>query len=190
MNHSLQFFRIELEKGFEKDKKALNQPATAACVTNRQKRPSVLADNDGFQVEVSGYFGNSARVVAYTQCKMVGWAFLHPALKESTDVGFEETPCVGVSGRRNGAFNRLTLSDYEFEFSIESGIDAQHRNRPFHDLEFHTGAKSGLSVVFGQAAQNRFSFGDGHIMRPVMAYEHKTFLKIDRVKFGKAAAYA
>ena len=126
--------------------------------------------------------------MSYAESIVVCRSLHDPSLDEGLCVGLEEAACVGVSGRRDRSFFRHALADNEFEATVRRLRDAEHRDRPFLDLELDGCASSGLSVIFLEASEHRLTLCNSEVMRSVVTDEDEVLRKVEGVEFGKASA--
>ena len=76
---------------------------------------------------------------------------------------------VRIARRRNWAGHRFAFGDHHLELAVRRHADAQQRNRPRLDVEFHARTRARLAVVFLQAADDGSAVRDVQMVRPVMA---------------------
>lgn len=145
-------------------------------------------DDGVFQIKDFCNFHEFRSVVADPESKVMGGAFGDPAFEEGADVWFEDTVGIGVASGRNRACGGFAFGDDEFEFAVGGLADTKHGDRTFLDAEFHTGSRTGLAVVFFEAADDRASGGDIDVVRAIVPDEHAVAFEIDRVELGKASA--
>src|SRR3982751_7149880 len=119
---------------------------------------------------------------------MMGGSFGHPPLQECLNVGLEESSCVGIACRWNRPSHAFALSNDELEPACVGHTNSQHCDGSFLDLKFHACSRPWLAVILCQAAQYRAAIRDVQMMRPIVPYQHKSFLKVDRMELSKAAA--
>lgn len=95
---------------------------------------------------------------------------------------------VGIAGRRDRSLHRFALGNDELEFAVGFDADAQHGYRAGFDIELDSGAGTGFTVIFLQAANDRFVLRDVQMMRSVVPDQYGIPDKVDRVEFSETAA--
>ena len=129
-------------------------------------------------------------MMPYAQSIVMRRRLHNPTLYKIRGIVAENASRVGVACRRNFAFLRKSFTYDKFEFAVVCLCDAEHGDRSFFEFKFNRRAAALFAVEFFQTAQYGFSFGNCHMVRPVMTYEYAVCVKVERVKLRKTSAYA